>query len=329
MNFALTAIDSAIGMIFVYLLMASICSVLQELIANITSWRGRHLRRSIQSMLNDPNLTGLAKRLYSHPRVATLSFAGKLPSYIPSTTFAAALADILAAETSNLKYVPDGPLAPFVKDAGGKIDLLKQDLAKWFEESTDTLGGWYKRNVQIVLLLLALGLAGILNVDTFAIASALWTQPAVRDAVVKLADQAGAKDKTAEQIDAIRKQLEALPLPIGWSADAWSCLWGKNAFANAKPVAAAENAGCATPQQRAAAIAGGPVNRWFEWSALLAGWIVTALATSLGTQFWFHALQQALQLRAAGPKPLTVSEKASEATSEKVSVTTSEKASDA
>ena len=35
----------------------------------------------------------------------------------------------------------------------------------------------------------------------------------------------------------------------------------------------------------------------------LTGWLLTALATSLGAQFWFNLMSEALKLRATGRKP--------------------------
>lgn len=35
---------------------------------------------------------------------------------------------------------------------------------------------------------------------------------------------------------------------------------------------------------------------------LVVGWILTALAVSLGSNFWFDVLGKALQLRGSGPK---------------------------
>ncbi len=40
-----------------------------------------------------------------------------------------------------------------------------------------------------------------------------------------------------------------------------------------------------------------------QWAAKLLGWLLTALATSLGAQFWFNLLSESLKLRAAGRKP--------------------------
>jgi hypothetical protein len=305
MNFTMTAIDSAIGMIFVYLLMASICSVLQEIFANIISWRGKHLRNSIQSMLKDPDMTGLAKDLYANPRIATLIFAGKLPSYIPSATFAAALVDVISKtflQGGKLVASADSHLAPFINDAEGDIEKVKAEFSKWFDDAMDSFGGWYKRNVQIVLFFIALAIAAVLNVNSLSIARALWTQPALRDAVVQSAanfhQQGNSTNPSAtpeQQFSALQNELDNLPLPIGWSSASVACLFGDKA-ADSTPPVSAKSPGlptCDSPQ----GILG------MGWLALIAGWIATALATSLGTQFWFQTLGSALQLRAAGAKP--------------------------
>ena len=290
------------------------CSVVQEFIANLTSWRGRHLRNGIKAMLNDPTMTGLAQRLYRHPRIATLTFCGKLPSYIPSTTFARALADIVL-EDNNFRPVIDGPLAPFIKDAGGAVDKLESEFTKWFDDSMDGFGGWYKRNVQLVLFLLGLGLAAAFNVSSLEIARALWTQPVIRDAVVQSAsdfykggDPTQITNPQEDRITKLQTQLDGLNLPIGWDQAMLACLFGKSSRATPEnpptteatkaPATPHGTASCRQPQ--------GPtngVNLWWEWLALIAGWLVTALATTLGTQFWFQTLGNALALRAAGPKP--------------------------
>ena len=310
----LVALDVAIGLIFVYLLIALMTSVLQELIANFTSWRGKSLRAAIKAMLNDPTMTALAGRLYRHPRVAALSFPGALPSYIPSATFAKALAEILVEE-HNFHPTIDGPLAPFVKAAGGSVDKLEAGLAQWFDDAMDRMSGWYKRNVQIVLFLLGLAIAAGFNVNSLEIARVLWTEPLVRDAVVQNADkflrdtqeaakQDGAKSDSAKQDsgkqdggkpDGVRRiaeletELHSLRLPIGWDQATSACMFRQSSCG----------------QQPS----GGELT--WAWLVLIAGWLITALASSLGTQFWFQVLGEALSLRAAGAKPPKASEKAS------------------
>jgi hypothetical protein len=301
MNLALTAIDVAIGLSFVFLLVSLMCSVLQEVVANITSWRGKHLRTGIMSMLNDPNMVGLARRLYAHPRIATLSLPGKLPSYIPSVTFAKALTDIIV-EDGNLSAKVDGPLAPFIKDAAGQVDKLEADLTQWYDQSMDRLSGWYKRNVQLVLLAIGFVIAVTLNIDSLQIARSLWTQPLLRDVVTQSAgkfydenkpaitaqnttagDQnvgKGEQNAAKDRLETLQKTLEETNLPVGWTDKKWQFV--------------------TSPK----------LSKQYIWTLLasLAGWFVTALASSLGTQFWFQTLGEALSLRAAGAKPSQASQ---------------------
>jgi len=303
MNIALTAVDVAIGLSFVYLLMALMCSVFQEIIANVTSWRGRSLRSGIQSMLNDPTMAGLAREIYAHPRISALSLPGQLPSYIPGATFGKALAEILD-DKNMLNMRPEGPLAPFLKAAAGNAEKLEADLTSWFDQSMDRVGGWYKRWVQLVILAIGFVLAVSLNVDSLKIARALWTQPILRDVVSQSASKfyvenkptvpdqqqkppaaPGANQNAAAPpvqditFQKLQQTLDGMDLPIGWTQATWTeatKLW--------------------TPGE-------GRKQAIFFWASMVAGWILTALASSLGTQFWFQTLGEALSLRAAGKKP--------------------------
>lgn len=312
-------LDIGIGLILLYLLLALMCSVLQELLANVISWRGKHLRSSLQSMLNDPNMTGLVRRLYADPRIGGLALPGKLPSYIPTEAFAKAMVDIVR-DLGTLdagRFGAQGPLAPFLRDAGGDPDKLKVELETWFDSAMERFGGWYKRNVQIVLLLMGLTLAIGLNANTIEVARQLWLQPALRQAVVaqavKLTETAPAPSTEANDGAAAGEAADAntgatradapeavaakpLPtmttaqltqeldknLPIGWTATETARLFGSGADP------------------------GHPVDRQglaFAWTTAIIGWLLTAIATSLGAQFWFDTLGKALQLRQTGTKP--------------------------
>ncbi len=103
MLFGSTALEVAIGMIFVYLLLSLLCSAVAEYIEAWRGVRGKNLRKGIEMLLNDLDPKGeklaagkdLAARLYSHGLIRPLyRERGKLPSYIPSRTFALALWDM-------------------------------------------------------------------------------------------------------------------------------------------------------------------------------------------------------------------------------------------
>lgn len=292
-------LDVGIGLALMYLLLALVCSVVQELIANITSWRGRHLLTSIKTMLNDPNLTGLAKRVYADPRINQLTLPGKLPSYIPPAAFAKALADIVADEKGMTSSVFDGPLAPFLREAQGDADKLKAALEQWYDDAMDRFGGWYKRNVQLVILAIAVVVTVGLNANTIEVARQIWAQPALRAALSSQATRLAAADKpnalvptqdaSSPDVNAVLGEIDQ-NLPIGWTtADIDGLMFGTTMATGA--------------DGKALKVALSKGERAWAWIKHVAGWLLTVLALSLGAQFWFDTLGKAIGIRAAGPKP--------------------------
>jgi hypothetical protein len=105
-------LDVAIGMMFIYLVLSLVSTVVNEWIASAFQMRGKNLLKGIKNLLNDPGFTGLAQQLYCHGLVDCISKgvevtqpgdrkAGtleRLPSYMPSQTFALALLDILSSD---------------------------------------------------------------------------------------------------------------------------------------------------------------------------------------------------------------------------------------
>jgi hypothetical protein len=103
--FGSSILEIAIGMVFIYLLLSLICSVVNEGIASFLNKRGENLFDGIRNMLDDPKFIGLAQQLYSHGLVAGSSQhatdpgkPNRAPSYLPANTFAMALLDILASQ---------------------------------------------------------------------------------------------------------------------------------------------------------------------------------------------------------------------------------------
>lgn len=118
------ALEVAIGMVFLFLLMALICTAIKEWIEGIFKWRAMDLERGLRTLLDDEK-GHLTAYLYEHPLVSSL-FQGKydpahlaenrltrwipgvssamqvqwrrrrnLPSYIPAGHFAKALIDLV------------------------------------------------------------------------------------------------------------------------------------------------------------------------------------------------------------------------------------------
>jgi len=66
-------IDVALGMVFIYLLLALLCSALQEVISQILKWRSENLKLGIEALLADDDAAFLAQQFHQHPLIKCLA----------------------------------------------------------------------------------------------------------------------------------------------------------------------------------------------------------------------------------------------------------------
>lgn len=211
-------------------------------------------------------------------------------------------------------------LAPLVELAENKLDKTMEGMEKWYDEAMGRVTGWYKRYSQTFALILAIFVALVLNVDTFAMGKAIYRDQVLRSSLVAMAEDAAKQagkttptadskkpevgkaapaviaEKTAEnqppaqvtsdlekRIQAINKdyqKISSLNLPLGWPLTAGG--WPD-------------------------------MEKIFDTSGLLnltkiLGILFTALMVSLGSNFWFELLNKLINMRNAGKKPLTKEE---------------------
>ena len=102
--FGSNVLEIAIGIVFVYLLLSLLCTVINEGIANFWEMRGKNLLSGVKNLLNDPDFTSLAQHVYNHgliggvmQGVTDFTQKNRLPSYIAPANFALALMDILGS----------------------------------------------------------------------------------------------------------------------------------------------------------------------------------------------------------------------------------------
>ena len=211
-------LEVAFGLIFVYLLLSLLCSAIGEYIEAKFNNRAKYLQQGIQLLLNETRGGGvdLAKMLYSHGLVRPLyRDAGKLPSYIPSRTFALALwnmATTAAATgdqaatgavgvTADLKqiraavgaHVPNTELRTalltLIDEADGDIVRARKNIEEWYEAMMDRVSGWYKRRTTVIMLVLGFVVAGAINADTISLARTLARDGALRGSVAAAAER--------------------------------------------------------------------------------------------------------------------------------------------
>ncbi|HEX5705010.1 MAG TPA: hypothetical protein VFX97_17565 [Pyrinomonadaceae bacterium] len=79
-------------------------------------------------------------------------------------------------------------LLALIDDAQGDINKLRLNIQNWYDGAMDRVSGWYKRRVHIIIMILGLLVTIGLNVDSIAIFKALANDKALRDSMVAAAD---------------------------------------------------------------------------------------------------------------------------------------------
>jgi len=306
-------LDVAIGVVFIFLIMSLIASAVAELIEGLLRYRARDLERGIRELVRDPKLV---EEIYNHPLVNGLfkgqydaNHKGRLPSYIPSTTFVLALLDAVksvptAAPAANAQPASPGamthwfseakrsfydeqPPAAASKDAVDKLqkglDALKNAagidpaaqrtaIENWFNGSMDRVSGWYKHRTARNLFFIGLVAAFALNVDSVKVTKQLIADKPVRDAIVAAASNYVQTPSTANSGDAKTRLDDAVGRleKLGLKLG-WNRPW------------------CAYWCDKKVTLS--------DYLLKLFGLFITAAAVSLGAPFWFDMLNKFIVVR--------------------------------
>jgi hypothetical protein len=101
-------------------------------------------------------------------------------------------------------------------NAHGTLDGFRLQVERGFDDAMERASGWYKRKVQLVLILLAAAIAIGGNVDSVRVATTLWQDGPVRTVVAAQA----AKEPDAKAAAKVAANIEQLQLPVGWGTNA-------------------------------------------------------------------------------------------------------------
>jgi hypothetical protein len=293
--FGSTILEVGIGLVFVYLVLSLICSAVNEWIASsLLNLRSKTLEEGINKLLGDLKTaedTKVADIFYDHPLIEAITGKNKKPSYISPQTFSITVLDILVPikEASSERWlgsihktIRDLPesktrqvLLNLLHEARGDLSEFRKGIEDWFNDAMDRVSGWYKRNLQVITLIISLVMSIGLNVDSFAIANHLYRDAASRTAIVAAAEEAarqpfmGESESLAGRLNELEDQLQGINLPLGWR--------------DSKVLPAPGDA--------------------MGWVYKIWGWIFTTFALSLGAPFWFDILSKFVNVRFAGKRP--------------------------
>ncbi|MCS6913001.1 MAG: hypothetical protein RMK29_18425 [Myxococcales bacterium] len=271
--FGSSVLDMAVGLMFFYFLLSTLCATANEWLAGLLHRRSRTLEQAVRRLLGDS--AELTARFYAHPLIQSLAPGGRRPSYIPSRTFATVMLDLVGAG--------GGPPAvcALLEQAGGDGERARQVLARWFDDAMDRVSGSYRRRSQRSILVLSLLVTVAINGDTLALANSLWRESMLRDAFASAAREAG-RGLHLSALD-LQREVERLRPPLGWR----SPLLPPRTQLDPPP---------GLPWYRDTFVLG-----WLASKVL--GLLLTALAVSLGAPFWFDLLNRISNIRAVGQRP--------------------------
>ena len=180
----------------------------------------------------------------------------------------------------------------------------------------DHASGWYKRNTQRILILIAIVLCTFNNVDTVSLVGHLSSNSAMRDAAMKEASAfldasqasppnpapmpSGGQNPTADNdLLALKYQsaLDATKLPLWWTKAEWNKVW--SAVKDLKEKAETSTGIALPPSPAAGGSAPAPAPRYevnYAWIlAKLTGLLISIMAVSMGASLLVRHPQQARQ----------------------------------
>jgi hypothetical protein len=294
-------LEVVIGLIFVLLLLSLLATTVMELLSSGLALRGKNLEKALRNMLASADAEEKVFRQFKqNPLYKQLSqrygkSRRRSPSYLSSGSFQSILFDVLLEGEGvdriqeRIDSLPDRDLKQVLNqlltDADYRLDEFRSNIRKWYDNVMDRASGWYKRNIQKILVAVGLAIAVIFNADTIAIYERLESDPEALQQILTMAEDylmVQGDSLTTTQDPLMRESLDKInhlinkeideasaPLGLGWGGVDIQAL------------------------------------TWQDWALKVLGWIVTALAVSLGAPFWFDLLQKLVNIRGSGGKPKT------------------------
>jgi hypothetical protein len=267
--------------------------------------------------------TGLSRQFYNHPLIKFMG-EGKhhtKPSYIKKESFSKVAIDLLRGESArpgddiqkliqgaiekkkaNWGNTPIGDqtlqyLKSIWTDAQGDVEEFREHLENWFDEIMERASGWFKKYTQLVLLFISMGIAVLFDVDTLKIADKLNKDPKLRDQLIQQADAF-----INQRADLYTESLQNKSNTTG--SDSLGLADYEQLRINRAMLMARADSLLNSDISKASGVLGLGIGK-FEYNGFPAlmksilGWILTALALSMGAPFWFDILNKLMKMRSS------------------------------
>jgi hypothetical protein len=187
----------------------------------------------------------------------------------------------------------------------------RTNLESWFNDAMSRISGSYKRHAQLMAFIIGVFLALLLNVDSINVATSLWREPTLRQAIIAEAQGyipppgalTGSTPSPLHDIPALKTELQALNIPFGWTFSAFET---GSRQCSMVPILPGQVWGIpgqnASGQPTCNAITNLPADP-YGWLVKLLGLLITGMAAAQGAPFWFDILKKLVNVRGTGANP--------------------------
>lgn len=307
-------LDLAIGLSFIYLLLALVCTTLMEWIAQVRNLRGNMLVEGTRRIFGEGEQQNpITQAYFNHPLIVALRDRERMPSYIPGPVFARALKGVLTRQGETaVAASPSAELQTALRTlkeseqtglgvTDGSPLPSDETLAEWYDQAMERLSGTYKRKTRWIILLLSFAVTIALNANTLTVTSNLWRSPTLRAYVI---ERAKVRLEQGQPLETVEYTDPTTPIPTPPITDSSK---SPNRLLDEEESLLGQLFGWTNEAKAIEDLKG----RWgnfapYVWLLVsLIGWVITALAVSLGAPFWFDTLNRFMQLRSSGSPPPT------------------------
>lgn len=227
--------------------------------------------KELKTGINDPNSESYKKikQVYGDIDQKFIDFVNNdLPDCVPNNLITSLG---IIGQRSRIK----------IDDLTEEANQFKNEVETWFDRSMDRASGVYKRNAKGVAILIGILVAVLTNTDTLHLVKRLSQDSVIRSAITQRANQKEDFLTNRDTRREIEQVLGDASVPIGWQNI-------NQQFERLDPK---------YPNSVYISI--------WQGFKLICGWILSGLAVAMGAPFWFDILNKLINVRNAGPKPVT------------------------
>ena len=315
-------LEVIIGIIFTYLLLSLFATTLNELLASYFAFRGYFLERTIKQLLiprdrskgtrpeeqrelADAEIYEEFKNNIVLQQLKQARLPGRwsdFPDYIEDKVFSKIFVNVLQKKAKvDAAFLKANTLVNAIPEGSNLRKLLEElkykgvDTVEDFAEHVegmynvmmDRASGVYKRHIQLITVIIGFGIAAAFNADTFQIYKNLSSNTDARMELVGFAEtymgspRAQLELQQGKNFQQLNDQVATLlqedinkvknPLGLGWGHDD---IEGEEF----------------------------EIGVW-GWVQRVLGWLITAIAITLGAPFWFDILRKIMMVRSPSTVP--------------------------